>query len=87
MFSFFRRRKDADAAARRIIDQGRFLGARTPREAVEILWARPLSQNEWERSATAVTVRKFLQSWMTRYVKGNPCFCPAIEPFLCQRDQ
>jgi hypothetical protein len=52
MFSFFRRRKDADAAARRIIDQGRFLGARTPREAVEILWARPLSQNEWERSSS-----------------------------------
>jgi hypothetical protein len=52
MFSFFRRRKEADAAARRIIDQGRFLGARTPREAVEILWARPLSQNEWERSAS-----------------------------------
>jgi hypothetical protein len=42
MFSFFRRRKEADATARRIIDQGRFLGARTPREAVEILWGRPL---------------------------------------------
>jgi hypothetical protein len=25
MFSFFRRRKEADATARRIIDQGRFL--------------------------------------------------------------
>jgi hypothetical protein len=33
MFSFFRRRKEADATARRIIDQGRFLGARTPRLA------------------------------------------------------
>jgi hypothetical protein len=52
MFSFFRRRKEADATARRIIDQGRFLGARTPREAVEILWGRPLSQNEWKRSAS-----------------------------------
>jgi hypothetical protein len=52
MFSFFRRRKEADATARRIINQGRFLGARTPREAVEILWGRPLSKNEWERSAS-----------------------------------
>lgn len=51
MFSFFRRSKEADATARRIIDQGRFLGARTPRDAVEMLWGRPLSQNEWERSA------------------------------------
>ena len=42
MFSFFRRRKEADATARRIIDQGRFLGARTPRDAVEMLWGRPL---------------------------------------------
>src|SRR5439155_1932689 len=33
MFSFFRRRKEADATARRIINQGRFLGAHTPREA------------------------------------------------------
>jgi hypothetical protein len=47
MFSFFRRRKEADATARRIIDQGRFLGARTPREAVEMVWGRPLSENEW----------------------------------------
>jgi hypothetical protein len=52
MFSFFRRRKEADAAARRIIDQGRFLGARTPREAVEILGGRPLAQNEWDRYAS-----------------------------------
>ena len=52
MFSFFRRRKEADAAARRIIDQGRFLGARTPREAVEMLWDRPLSENEWVRNAS-----------------------------------
>jgi hypothetical protein len=52
MFSFFRRRKEADATARRIIDQGRFLGARTSREAVEILWGRPLSQKEWKGSAT-----------------------------------
>ena len=52
MFSFFRRRKEADAAARRIIDQGRFLGARTPREAVEMLRGRPLSQNEWVRYAS-----------------------------------
>ena len=52
MLSFFRRRKEADATARRIIDQGRFLGARTPREAVEMLWARPLTQNEWDRSAS-----------------------------------
>jgi hypothetical protein len=52
MFSFFRRRKEADAAARRIIDQGRFLGARTPREAVEMLRGRPLSQNEWVRNAS-----------------------------------
>jgi hypothetical protein len=52
MFSFFRRRKEADATARRIIDQGRFLGARTPREAVETLWGRSLSKNEWERSAS-----------------------------------
>ncbi len=51
MFSFFRRRKEADATARRIIDQGRFLGARTPREAVEMLGGRPLSQIEWKRSA------------------------------------
>jgi hypothetical protein len=49
MFSFFRRRKEADATARRIIDQGRFLGARTPREAVEMLWGRPLAQNEWDQ--------------------------------------
>jgi hypothetical protein len=52
MFSFFRRRKEADATARRIIDQGRFLGARTPREAVEMLWGRPLSENEWVRYAS-----------------------------------
>jgi hypothetical protein len=52
MFSFFRRRKEADANARRIIDQGRFLGARTPREAVEMLWGRPLSENEWVRYAS-----------------------------------
>jgi hypothetical protein len=52
MFSFFRRRKEADATARRIIDQGRFLGASTPRKAVEMLWGRPLSKNEWERSAS-----------------------------------
>src|SRR5262245_32716988 len=52
MFSFFRRRKEADATARRIIDQGRFLGARTPREAVEMLWGRPLSENEWNRYAS-----------------------------------
>jgi hypothetical protein len=51
MFSFFRRRKEADATARRIIDQGRFLGARTPREAVEMLRGRPFSQIEWKRSA------------------------------------
>jgi hypothetical protein len=52
MFSFFRRRKEADAAVRRIIDQGRFLGARTPREAVEMLWGRLLSENEWVRYAS-----------------------------------
>jgi hypothetical protein len=52
MFSFFRRRKEADATARRIIDQGRFLGAGTPREGVEMLWGRPPSQNEWEGSAS-----------------------------------
>jgi hypothetical protein len=52
MFSFFRRKKEADATARRIIDQGRFLGARTPREAVEMLWDRPLSENEWVRNAS-----------------------------------
>src|SRR5215471_4384897 len=52
MFSFFRRRKEADATPRRIIDQGRFLGARTPREAVEMLWGRPLAQNEWDRYAS-----------------------------------
>ena len=52
MFSFFRRRKEADATARRIINQGRFLGARTPREAVEMLWGRPLSENEWVRYAS-----------------------------------
>jgi hypothetical protein len=52
MFSFFRRRKEADATARRIIDQGRFLGAGTPREAVEMLWGRPLSENEWVRYAS-----------------------------------
>jgi hypothetical protein len=52
MFSFFRRRKEADATARRIIDQGRFLGARTPREAVEMLWGRRLSQNDWVRNAS-----------------------------------
>jgi len=51
MFSFFRRRKKAEATARRIIDQGRFLGARTPREAVEMLWGRPLTENEWDRYA------------------------------------
>src|SRR5947209_18346324 len=52
MFSFFRRKKEADATARRIIDQGRFLGARTPREAVEMVWGRPLSENEWVRYAS-----------------------------------
>lgn len=52
MFSFFRRRREADATARRIINQGRFLGARTPREAVEMLWGRPLSENEWVRYAS-----------------------------------
>jgi hypothetical protein len=52
MFSFFRRRKEADATARRIINQGRFLGARTQRESVEMLWGRPLSENEWVRSAS-----------------------------------
>jgi hypothetical protein len=54
MFSFFRRRKEADATARRIIDQGRFLGARTPREAVEMLWGRPLTENEWDRYASVL---------------------------------
>src|SRR5262249_6106405 len=49
MFSFFRRRKEADATARRIINQGCFLGARTAREAVEMLWGRPLTENEWDR--------------------------------------
>jgi hypothetical protein len=52
MFSFFRRRKEADATARRIINQGRFLGAHTPREAVEMSWGRPLSENEWVRYAS-----------------------------------
>src|SRR5262249_52973586 len=52
MFSFFRRRKEADATARRLIDQGRFLGARTAREAVALLWGRPLSENEWGRYAS-----------------------------------
>jgi hypothetical protein len=52
MFSFFRRRKEADATARRIIDQGRFLGARTAREAVEMLWGSAFTQNEWDRSAS-----------------------------------
>jgi hypothetical protein len=52
MFSFFRRRKEADATARRIINQGHFLGARTPREAVEMLWGRPLTENEWVRYAS-----------------------------------
>jgi hypothetical protein len=52
MFSFFRRRKEADATARRIINQGRFLGARTSREAVEMLWARPLTEKEWHRSVS-----------------------------------
>jgi len=52
MFSFFRRRKEADATARRIINQGRFLGADTPREAVEMSWGRPLSENEWVRYAS-----------------------------------
>ena len=49
MFSFFRRRKEADATARRIINQGRFLGARTAREAVQMLWGRPVSKDEWDR--------------------------------------
>jgi hypothetical protein len=52
MFSFFRRRKEADATARRIINQGRFLGARTPREAVEMLWGSPLTENEWDQYAS-----------------------------------
>ena len=52
MFSFFRRRKEADATARRMINQGRFLGARAPREAVEMSWGRPLSDNEWFRYAS-----------------------------------
>jgi len=52
MFSFFRRRKEADATAQRIINQGRFLGARTAREAVEMLWGRPLTENEWDRYAS-----------------------------------
>jgi hypothetical protein len=51
MFSFFRRRKEADATARRIINQGRFLGARTPREAVEMMWGSPLTENEWDQYA------------------------------------
>jgi hypothetical protein len=52
MFSFFWRRKKADPTARRIINQGRFLGARTAREAVEMLWGRPLTENEWDRYAS-----------------------------------
>ena len=52
MFSFFRRRKEADATARRIINQGRFLGARTAREAVQMLWGSPLTENEWDRYAS-----------------------------------
>jgi hypothetical protein len=52
MFSFFRRRKEADATARRIINQGRFLGARTPRQAVEMLWGSPLTENEWDQYAS-----------------------------------
>jgi hypothetical protein len=52
MFSFFRRRKEADATARRIINQGRFLGARTAREAVEMLWGSPLTENEWDQYAS-----------------------------------
>jgi len=52
MFSFFRRGKEADATARRIVNQGRFLGARTPREAVEMLWGSPLTENEWDQYAS-----------------------------------
>jgi hypothetical protein len=52
MFPFFRRRKEADATARRIINQGRFLGARTPREAVEMVWGSPLTENEWDQYAS-----------------------------------
>jgi hypothetical protein len=51
MFSFFRRRKEAEATTRRIINQGRFLGARTAREAVEMLWGRGVTEDEWDRYA------------------------------------
>jgi hypothetical protein len=53
MFSFFRRRKEADdATARRIINQGRFLGARTLQKAVEMSWGSPLTKNEWDQYAS-----------------------------------
>jgi hypothetical protein len=52
MFSFFRRRKEAEATTRRIINQGRFLGARTAREAVEMLWGRGVTEDEWDRYAS-----------------------------------
>jgi hypothetical protein len=43
---------EKEANARRIINQGRFLGVHTAREAVEMLWARPLTKNEWDRHAS-----------------------------------
>jgi hypothetical protein len=52
MFSFFRRRKEAEATTRRIINQGRFLGARTAREAVEMLWGRGVTEDKWDRYAS-----------------------------------
>ena len=71
MFSFFRRRKEADATARRIINQGRFLGAHTPREAVEMSWGRPLSENEWVRYAS-VWERIWRESLKERPIESHP---------------
>ena len=71
MFSFFRRRKEADTTARRIIDKGCFLGARTPREAVEMSWGRPLSENEWVRYAS-VWERIWRESLKERPIESRP---------------
>ena len=71
MFSFFRRRKEANATARRIINQGRFLGAHTPREAVEMSWGRPLSENEWVRYAS-VWERIWRESLKERPIESRP---------------
>jgi hypothetical protein len=43
----------ADEVADQLIEAGKYLGAKTPREAAEIAMGRPLTDEEWGRCADA----------------------------------